>query len=389
MTITLQLWKQSAYADGSHPIVIVVRHKKLRRVQHTGIRCQASQWDEKRKTVNAKHPEAKRAQIYLDKKLIDLKYLLMEGQQQGKSIEDILRASGAGASFIDFGRAHVKELLKMGKAGNARVYEQSIAALEKVLGDVSFQDLTYDALLRFRNYKIETGMQATGINSYLRTLRALWNLAEPEYPYPFKKGLLLNEPRRQVRAHDLEELKVLFTYRVPQSLPMATVALEIWKLGFLLRGMDAVDLLSLRADQVKGSHLVYARKKTGQQLRIKLLPAAVEIFEALNPGNGMALPYALPAITTEKQHAAYRSKYRSLSRRLISVGTALGVQMTITTKTARFSFATTAKHLGVDQAIIREMMGHEDKSTTGLYLDRFPQADIDREHERVVRAVIG
>lgn len=70
------------------------------------------------------------------------------------------------------------------------------------------------------------------------------------------------------------------------------------------------------------------------------------------------------------------------------LGKTLKIDMDLTTTTPRYSFINIAKELGVPFLYLQELMGHKTMSTTDIYLDAFPQSQIDDYHRKVIDAMI-
>ena len=62
----------------------------------------------------------------------------------------------------------------------------------------------------------------------------------------------------------------------------------------------------------------------------------------------------------------------------------LEISDNLTTYVARHSFATILKRSGVDIALISELMGHSDLTTTQIYLDSFDEEQINTAMQHLV-----
>ena len=67
------------------------------------------------------------------------------------------------------------------------------------------------------------------------------------------------------------------------------------------------------------------------------------------------------------------------------VGQELGFTETITTYTARHSYATTLKRSGANIAYISESLGHNDLSTTEHYLASFEKEEREKNAQLLTR----
>ena len=62
----------------------------------------------------------------------------------------------------------------------------------------------------------------------------------------------------------------------------------------------------------------------------------------------------------------------------------LEISDNLTTYVSRHSFATILKRSGVDIALISELMGHSDLTTTQIYLDSFDEEQINTAMQHLV-----
>ena len=68
---------------------------------------------------------------------------------------------------------------------------------------------------------------------------------------------------------------------------------------------------------------------------------------------------------------------QKLNSCLKDIASLCGIRKTLTTHTARHTFATILKNSGVNIALISEALGHSDLATTQIYLDSFENSQID------------
>ena len=68
---------------------------------------------------------------------------------------------------------------------------------------------------------------------------------------------------------------------------------------------------------------------------------------------------------------------KTANHALKRIGERLGIQINLTTYTARHSYATVLKRSGVNTAIISESPGHSSEKVTQIYLDSFENSQIN------------
>jgi len=292
-------------------------------------------------------------------------------------------------NVLTFCQEIMAELEQAGKIGNARVYKTLHNSLAThVTGkDISFKQLTFKWLkvyeawyLAGSNNKKKNSLNGLSVN--LRTLRALYNRAikhkivEKDY-YPFDDYKIQHEKtrKRAIPHQDLSKLK----NTEPQT-DRQRRAKDYFLMSFYLMGTSFIDLAFLKVEDIKSGRIEYKRKKTGRLHSIKITPPLLEILNRYTKEKS-ADDFILNIIQKEqvfkKQYAAARDEMRRYNKALKGLATLAGIEDTITSYTARHTFATTAKFKGVPVAAISDALGHSDVKTTQIYLDQFDNDTMD------------
>src|SRR5699024_1990427 len=93
---------------------------------------------------------------------------------------------------------YIKKLIRENRIGNAIKYLNSYHNLKKFGGTIHFHDITEDWLRSFEAYMLDRGRSRATVGSVLRTLRAMFNLADAKkiinkqvcYPFGRHKYLI-------------------------------------------------------------------------------------------------------------------------------------------------------------------------------------------------------
>jgi site-specific recombinase XerD len=72
-----------------------------------------------------------------------------------------------------------------------------------------------------------------------------------------------------------------------------------------------------------------------------------------------------------------------MNKKLKDIGDFAELEEPLSTYTARHSWATIAKRMGVATAIISEGLGHDSEETTQIYLDSFENEILDDANEMI------
>ena len=78
-----------------------------------------------------------------------------------------------------------------------------------------------------------------------------------------------------------------------------------------------------------------------------------------------------------------------MNNNLRKIGDELEVGFNFTTMSARYTFVNLAKQQEVPFLYLQELIGHKTRSTTDIYLDVFPQEQIDAYHRKVIDVVFN
>ena len=157
-------------------------------------------------------------------------------------------------------------------------------------------------------------------------------------------------------------------------------------------GVSFTDLAYLKPENIKKGRLVYRRKKTGQELNIKLQPYTLQLLNTfVNTETGYLLPI-LPVGTVEgglDSKKIISQWIKTTNKYLNRLAKLCDMDVEITTYVTRHSWATTAKRLGFSNEMIAEGLGHEyGNKITNIYLDDFDQTIIDEMNDKVIISVI-
>ena len=93
--------------------------------------------------------------------------------------------------------------------------------------------------------------------------------------------------------------------------------------------------------------------------------------------------YLLPIYTA--QNHSHTSQLRNYNKRLKRISEMLGLEKPLSSYVARHTWATLALRKGVSIDVISESMGHENETTTRIYLASLEQSAVDKANERIIR----
>ena len=182
-------------------------------------------------------------------------------------------------------------------------------------------------------------------------------------------------------------MRAIATLQLPEGTSIA-FARDVFMFSFYMRGMPFVDIAYLRKKDLKNKMLAYSRKKTNQYLTVEWVKEAQEIIDRYAQINSTS-PYLLPIIqqddgTEQKQ---YHRMLENINYNLKKIGEMTGLKMPLTTYTARHTWASIARDVGVPIPIISEGMGHNSIKTTQVYLNSIDMSKINKANKKIIRRI--
>lgn len=248
--------------------------------------------------------------------------------------------------------------------------------------DIPVKEVDYALLKRFERYLFDSGLTANTVSFHCRVLRMVWNCAMAEgiiqqQASPFAA---LCTRTQKTRKRAVDESTIARLAALTFSDPGLTFARDLFLFCYYARGMSFVDLAYLTHENIKGNTLVYIRKKTGQLLRVELLPVMKQLLQRYARKEEQ---YLFPILKTDTPSLReYDSALRLQNKRLKRIGQEVGCDLS--TYVARHSWASIAKKKGISEEIISECMGHTSLKTTQIYLATLDYSRIDRANQIVV-----
>jgi len=226
---------------------------------------------------------------------------------------------------------------------------------------------------------------------YMRLLRTALKRAHAHGllgadPSPWFRSVYTGFDRTRKRAIALGCMRRIAAVELQPESHLA-LARDIFMFSFYARGMAFVDAIMLTRDNLHGDYIVYRRRKTGREMRIELLDKMRSILDRYaRTGSSYLLP-VLSETDCRGIYRQYRSaigRYNMLLKKLAAVAC---VPDTLSSYTARHSWATIARDSDVPIRIISEGMGHESELTTRIYLASIADKEIDLANRRLAALV--
>lgn len=399
----------------------LIHERKSRTVTIPGCRLCSEEWDKSKQTIiypvndPVRFAFLKEVEQKLRQESEQLNIHLAALQKQGYYTVDevvrLYRLRKDDGKLLGFTDILVSDLESNGQYRTARAYHTVVRGLvgfNKNV-DIPLTQINSHLIKGFEAYLKQAGKLPNTISYYMRNLRAIHNkallsgqLMNNKHENPFD-GVYTGVTKTMKRALTLDEMKSLcqldfdsllakenLSVRKYFDLTNLYTALQYFKFCFYARGMCFVDLAYLRKDCIRGGVLRYVRKKTGQQIEVKVTKEMQDIIDAFASLTEYS-SYLFPVIRENDSRSArlqYETALRTQNARLKRLVRLAGIGKQISTHWARHSWATICKQRNVPLGVISECLGHTSEKTTLIYLGTFDNSVLDAANEAVASAVL-
>lgn len=394
--------------DGSTSLLkVAIAHQGQTAYISLDMRLLSSQWDaDKAEVIN--HPDMKFLNIRIrgircqvDKELLLLadsgQLARMTALDVKSHIEDELhpekaeekkrkleKANSFAVRFVKFADSHKESSRRLYMVTYKRIVDfVGATKLEKL----RFEDINKEWLMEFDKFLAITSPSKNARNIHLRNIRAAFNAAiddEITLFYPFRKFPIRNTPTPK-RNLKVESLRKLFNFPCEEH---AQSYLDMFKLMFMLIGINAIDLCNLK--EIIDDRIEFYRAKTHRLYSIKVEPEAMELIEKYRGEKWL--------LNILDRYKDYKDYAKRMNRALKKIGPVKRVGLggkkiyaplfpQISTYWARHSWATIAASLDIPKETIAHALGHGNYTITDIYID-FDQNKVDVANRRVLDWVL-
>lgn len=282
------------------------------------------------------------------------------------------------------------------KKGNKSYRTSCLSTLDKIQkfdsnsSALTFDDINIRWLNAFDEWMVDCELAQNSRNIHFKNIRSVMNRAMDEeltQNYPFRRFKIKPEATRK-RALTLEQLRTLFDYDVQ---PYQEFYRDMFKLIFMLRGINTVDLHRLTSKSISAQgYIEYRRAKTKRLYSVKIEPEMAEIINRYKGVSGLT--------TASDRWLDHMDFCKNLNIALKKIGKCEIVgrggkkQVTslfpeLSSYWARHTWATIASSLDIPKDTIAHALGHGNDTVTDIYID-FDQSKVDKANRQVLDWVL-
>lgn len=385
-----------AVKDGKPaPLKIAINKKSKTALISLHVLLLPNQWDKRSgKVIN--HPNRLFLNNYITRRMLDVDTLVLKLAESGEianmnalDIKNyILQQLSPAKQENSKERLFAERFLKFAqskKESTQLVYMNTYKKMGQFCDDLdklTFEDITKEWLTSYDTFLSETSPSRNARNVHFRNIRAVFNEAIDDgitKAYPFRRFKI--RPVATIkRSLGVEQLRAIFSAPTDEH---TEKALDIFKLIFLLIGINIIDLCKLRT--LNNGRINFHRSKTNRLYSIKVEPEALEI---INRHKGSE--YLIDILDLHKNHRSY---VIILNKQLKEIGVvstdpnSKPLFPQLTTYWARHTWATIAASLDIPKETIAAALGHGGNTVTDIYID-FDRKKVDEANRKVIDWVL-
>jgi len=249
--------------------------------------------------------------------------------------------------------------------------------------DILLDKIDNDLMQKYETWLKTSGVMKNTVSCYMRALRSAYNqaikkgIAQQRNPF---SNIFTRIDKTIKRAVNEDVIKRLQKLNFSES-PELSLARDLFMFSFYMRGISFIDMANLRKSNVKNGYIIYSRSKTKQMLTIKIEPCMQEIVSRYE--SQTIDDFLLPVYTSQNRNNT--SQLRNHNHRLKRISDLLGLEKSLSSYVSRHTWATLALRKGIPIEVISESMGHENESTTRIYLASLGQSVVDKANAEIIQ----
>jgi len=375
-------------------ICLQLIHNRKVKLQRTRFKLFSREWNSFIETVIIENSTMERL-AYLQsvktglktelKRLNELVHILeQKGEYTVDELAELYTSNSFNGFFFSFADYVIKKLTEDNRRKTACIYITVKSSFERFRGgqDVLLDKIDNDLIQKYETWLKNSVVMKNTISCYMRVLRSVYNQSVKRglatQKNPFANVFTRND--KTVKRAVNEEIIVKIKNMDLSLHKELALARDLFMLSFYMRGISFVDMANLRKSNVKNGYITYNRSKTKQMLTVKIEPCIREIISRYEKQT--VDDYLLPVYTSHNRDNS--GQLRNHNKRLKRISDILGLEKPLSSYVSRHSWATIALRKGISVEIISEGMGHENETTTRIYLASLGQSVVDMANAKII-----
>ncbi len=350
MTSVKLKFRPSPVEDRDGTLFYQIIHRRQVRQVYTGLHISYAEWDARRSAIVLPEKCGSGRGSFLaeavDRVVSDmarLEDIVERLERSGRpyssdNVVAMFNRSEAEGGVVSFGRGIIEDMRRIGKLSMARRYEVALNSFLRFTGnkDVAWRDFNSTLVAGYEEFLRKRGLCRNSTSFYMRNLRSIVNRAQEcdcEVPRSPFRHVYMGVDKTVKRAVTLRAICRIRDVDLSGS-PHLDFARNVFMFAFYTRGMSFVDIAYLKKTDMVNGVITYSRRKTSQQIQVRIEPQTRQIMERLGECGSA---YLLPLITSDAEDAdrQYQNAYHRVNRNLQIVGRMLGFDAKLTLYVAR------------------------------------------------------
>jgi len=294
------------------------------------------------------------------------------------------------SSFLSvYGKIIIARTLQSGKLKTSIWYQDAISSILNFNNgnDILMVEIDVSFLERYKSHCLSKGQSKNSISARLRALRAIMNkgqmeneniLAKSHKPF---ENFKIPSQKTAKRAVSKDVINNIRDYALEQN-SLYWNDKNYFLFMFNMQGMNFIDLAKLKVGQIVAGRVRYIRSKTNKPYEVKLTKEAEEIVSKYildKKPEDFVFPILNKSISNDPIKISKVSDLalHVFNKHIKKLAEACGIEESITSYVIRHSWASAARKLGVSTDKIGDALGHDNYSTTEIYLQNFDTDTLD------------
>ncbi|XOV92680.1 MAG: phage integrase SAM-like domain-containing protein [Bacteroidota bacterium] len=387
--------------DGQYPIAIRITQNRKSSFLHSGQYIDLKFWDERERCVKSSHPNSKRLNHLILKKLAEANDKLLELESDEKrvtssTIRKHIRNEYRNSSFFVLANKYIDNLKRSGKYTRVSSERPRIKHFKEFLNgqDIDFRDITEMTIRRFQSYLREKRkVSERTIANYLIVIRTIFNLAireelvDRKY-YPFGKGkVVIKFPETVKVGLEIEEVQKLEKLQLESEAQQH--ALNVWLFTFYFAGMRVSDALRLRWSDFQNGRLFYSMGKNNKAGSLKVPEKALRIIDLYRNTTDDPNETVFPELRGQDFKDSVRIQKlinhadKKFNKHLLKVAKKAEINKTLTMHISRHTFGNISGE-NIPLQMLQKLYRHTSITTTIGYQSNFAYRDADEALDSVI-----
>lgn len=391
-TTKVVLDKRSMGKDGKYPIKVQITNLRKTAYVNTKITVEERHFTGDNMNCVAKNvPNSKNINAHVAQMYMEVQKALFELEREGKLasmppadiVKYVNRDREKPAEPMTF-TEYMKQYMEKAKSeGTRKTYDYTLATLERFAGGaVRFADISTPFLRKLDDDMEDAGIGMNTRGIVMRNIRAVVNRAIdedlfPQGDYPFRKFKI----KSQVKEPDclsMEEFRAFAAYE-PVS-PCEQMCKDAFMLSFFLCGANLKDIYHM--EKARDGKVSFVREKTRRKspnpVHLTVQPEAAAIIKRI-AGKETLVDFSEKydyETCTDRCKRSFQRMKRKIGLHALSM------------YYARYTWASVADSLGVDEKVISKSLGHTDVSVAGRHYIKYDWTRTDEANRRVIDWVL-